>query len=104
MLIYNCQKAEGEYKMKTYYYNGEKVRTSNNQYTHAVVIGKTVIACCSRYDLAIKRAKSEYSYRLEQIQSLERSYNENPSEDLRNYIENRKNLLETIKVVELEIK
>lgn len=42
-----------------YYYNGIKVKTSNNTYTHAVVrigeSGTKVIACCSRYDLAVKR-------------------------------------------------
>lgn len=42
-----------------YYYNGKKVRTSDNLYTHAIIKGEKVIACCSRYDLAVKRLNQE---------------------------------------------
>lgn len=49
---------------KNYYYNGVKIRTSNNDYTHAVLRiyegGKIgVVACCGRYELAVKRLNQE---------------------------------------------
>ena len=54
-----------------YYYNGKKVRTSDNLYTHAIIKGEKVIACCSRYDLAVKRLNQEINYFNKDIASNE---------------------------------
>lgn len=54
-----------------YYYNGKKVRTSDNIYTHAIIKGEKVIACCSRYDLAVKRLNQEINYFNKDIASNE---------------------------------
>ena len=47
----------------TYYYNNQKLRTSNNIYTHALISMKDgqicLWACCGRYDLALKRYNQE---------------------------------------------
>lgn len=48
-----------------YYYNGVKVRTSQNIYTHAIIRIERetkVIACCGCYDLAVKRLNQEINY------------------------------------------
>ena len=55
---------KGKKKMKkTYYYNGIKVRTSENEYKYAVLRvyenGIGIVACCGRYDLAVKRFNQE---------------------------------------------
>ena len=42
-----------------YYINGVKVRTSKNIYTHAVVCGAEVLACCGSYNLAYKKMNEE---------------------------------------------
>lgn len=47
-----------------YYYNNQKLRTSDNTYTHAVVTidandNVNLWCCCGRYDLAIKRYNTE---------------------------------------------
>ena len=56
-----------------YYYNGIKVRTSDNKYTHAVVVGNSVIACCGRYDLAVKRLNQQIKEYERTIKSSQQS-------------------------------
>lgn len=52
----------------TYYYKGQKVRTSDNIYTHGVYYNGKVIACCGSEYLALKRLHQEFHYREEQIE------------------------------------
>ena len=56
---------------KNYYLNGKLVRRSDNIYTHAIIKGEKVIACCSRYDLAVKRLNQEINYFNKEIASDE---------------------------------
>lgn len=77
-----------------YYYNGIKVRTSDNAYTHGVYYNGKIIACCGRYDLAVKRLTQEYNYRQEQIRQ-----NDNVE-----YVKELERRLETLTIVELEVR
>lgn len=45
-----------------YYYNGQLVRTSKNEYTHAIYYNDNLIACCGSHINALKRLKSEVNY------------------------------------------
>lgn len=50
-----------------YYYKNQKLRTSDNVYTHAVVTidendHANLWFCCGRYDLALKRYNTEIAY------------------------------------------
>lgn len=104
-----------------YYINGVKVRTSNNNYTHAVIKGAKVIACCGRYDLAVKRLNQEINYfnqgiagdenflqraiegkEDECIKLFELNNREELIEHIKNNVEKRKNV--EFKIVELEVR
>ena len=80
---------------KKYYYKGELVRTSENDYKYAVVAnykddGKTyLIACCGNYDLALKRQRTEMNYRSKGSMAKQLSYQKG---------------LHTIEIVELEVR
>lgn len=54
-----------------YYYNGKKVRTSDNVYTHGVYYNGVIIACCGSEYLALKRLHQEFHYREEQMRQNE---------------------------------
>lgn len=78
-----------------YYYNGQKVRTSDNVYTHGILYNGKVIACCGSKALAEKRLSQEINYRNEQMRQCE----SNPE-----YLQILKNRFETLKIIELEVK
>lgn len=90
-----------------YYYNGIKVRTSDNKYTHAVVIGNSVVACCGREDLAIKRAHQEVINRTKNYMSSKCWFEKHPQEltpERAEWLKRSFELIGTIRVVELEVK
>ena len=80
----------------TYYYNGIKVRTSNNYYAYGVYYGGRIIAFCGRYDLALKRFTQEYNYRQRQFKNY-KTYNAEIAKEL----EER---LKSLAIVELEVR
>ncbi|MBO7713188.1 MAG: hypothetical protein J6S85_06430 [Methanobrevibacter sp.] len=90
-----------------YYYNGIKVRTSNNTYTHGVMYGNKMVACCGSEDLALKRARSEVKYRTEQYIENKKFAENHPefmNEKALEWLKSRFELISTIRVVELEVR
>lgn len=105
-----------------YYYNGELVRTSANDYAYGILRGKKIVACCSRKDLAEKRLAQEITHMEHVVKSnkrwLQEVINGEQDEYLRKYepnktkeqeIEETKALIARqesleIKIVELEKK
>lgn len=90
--------------MKHYYYNNQKVRSSENEYTHGIIYNNKVVACCSRYDLALKRLHQEAIYRREQIASQRRYIAEHPQcdEHAKSFLNELIRRFDTLHIVELE--
>lgn len=90
-----------------YYYNGIKIRTSDNVYTHAVIRGEKVIACCGRKDLADKRARNEIVYQTKRYMDIENyfeQHSEQKTQKVIDWLKRQSELNMSIKVVELEIR
>lgn len=105
---------------KKYYYNGELVRTSDNDYPYGILRGETIVSCCSRYDLAEKKCNEARIYMDRVIASnkkyLQETIEGKHDEEIKKYypdmtktqfIEDRKDLINRqekmeIKIVELE--
>lgn len=91
-----------------YYVEGKLVRTSENDYQYAVMIGNKVISCCSRYDLAEKRFNQEKNhFQNYVISGNEKSLSKYEVDSfdymrLKEIIEKQKKLLTTIRIVKLE--
>lgn len=77
-----------------YYYKGQKVRTSDNVYTHGVYYNGKIIACCGSEYLALKRLHQEFHYREEQI-----NQNKNNPE----YLKILQERIQTLCIVKLEV-
>lgn len=101
-----------------YYVNGKLVRTSENEYTHAIMVRTKCIACCGSLALANKRFNSEYNeikrdieWHKKALKEIENGTRQQPKwyESLEKYISalksdllRAKNRLESLHITTLE--